>query len=421
MAARDVDLMGRLWPNPEAALVCLLSALAIGLVTPLLYYLIVWPWSIGIGLLIAVDCLGRFAGVRILIALERRLGYTRAISIAQTTATLAYALMAFAGLSHAGVPNVGLAWGFVLIYLSRFMAFAASAGFPSVLGLTHRTGDWTRSSLIATGVGFVVGCALTGVFVDSSPFEGSILPTGRLVNAAGAAAIISAISVVLAWRLPERERMKVAADSHVIVRWSGRYVVTAAVCETAFGMMIVAGPLLQRKTYLYPPNWMGIFFAFAALCSVAVEMVDPNYLRRRLPSRLGVILGLLLSAVGFFGFAVALQVSLVTRFDLIWLGRVFLWEAGMFAGLGHGLLQVSLPVRLDKEFAGRASARGYFRLDDLGEAVRGAAALFAGAIWSAHERSSMALPCFLALVAIWWTLWPGAGARKRAEGMAAAV
>jgi hypothetical protein len=290
-----------------------------------------------------------------------------------------------------------------------------------VLGLTHRTGDWTRLSVITTGLGFAAGCALLATFADHTQIEHSMVHTGRLVNPAEAAAIVSALAVVIAWRMPERERIKGATDSLLVGQRPGRYVLTAVAGEAAFGMTIVAAPLLQRETYLYVPVLMAIFFAYLAALSVTVEFVLPSQLRTRLAARTAMLMGMGMSAIGFFGFAAALQFSWATSFDGMRTGRWALWAAGLFVGLGHGLLRASLPVRLDKEFEGLGTAQGFIRLDDLGEIVRGVAALFAGAIWAAHERSSMAIPGALALAALAWGIWPVKGWKAASEGVAIGI
>jgi len=375
--------------------------LAFGAVLPLLYYIIIiLPDAIWIGLLFAVDALGRILGGALIERLQNHLGTKPSLILTQAIMILSYVLLCAIG--HFQITHTA---AITVVYVSRFIGSFATTGFPSAGSLFQRISPRftaPRAGLL-TMIGFIAGCAL------AMPGNGqrvliSIFETGGLTRAAEFAALISCIALLIACWMPTIGEESGSADGPACAFNSTPGLALTLLCEAAFGMTLCVLPLMARKTYFFTPTNIAMLLGGAALVSQTVRG-----LARRVSETPGTLmltnLGILCAGLGFAGFVTALKLSWVSSWhshpmDGMKIGYWLVWISSLPAAIGHGLLRASLPSILIKSGETPRHPQAVLRFDQLCAMICGVSALLAAAMWLGHERSSFAIPGLLTALAL---------------------
>jgi MFS family permease len=351
-------------------IVFFLNALCLGIVCPLLYYMIELPDAIWIGLLFAVNSGARLLGRPILDRLEQRIGLTRVLALGQMIAAIGYGVLALAGGTH--LPHT-----YGLIYLAVFLVGWSTANIPSAVSFTQGMGSSLFSNWRIAVIGAAAGCALSAIFSHWLLVK-NVMPMTDLVYAGFAAAGVSVCGAILAacgFAIPHAQTREAASGQNQL----SAFIILAT--EAAFFMGICSSPLMQWETYWFHPGPMALLFAIVAMISVGSTTIE-------LPAKTSAQLGLFFSAIGFFGLTTALWLSWVNHpFNGMRVGPWVICISGIPVGIGHGLLR--------RAFANSGSVT----LERWGTVVIAAAALFTTHIWAVHERDSIAIPGVIAVAA----------------------
>jgi MFS family permease len=368
---REATAMTPLKKTPST--VVFLNALCIGIVCPLLYYIIELPDAIWIGVLFALNAAARLLGRPMLDRLERRMGLPRVLAMGQLIAAIGYGVLVIAGGTHL---SHHMALG--LIDLAVLLVGFSTANIPSPVSFTRGMGGSLHSAAKVAVIGATTGCAISAIF-SQWVLRDNLMPMSDLFYGGIAAAGISACASALAIGLAERHDLIREAASG---QNSAGVPIIILVAEAAFFMGICSSPLMQWETYWFHPAPMALLFGCVAMISVITSSLV------RLNEKTAAQLGLFISAIGFFGLTTALWLSWVNHpFDGMRIGPWVICISGIPIGIGHGLLRSAFA---NLNFA---------NLDRWGAITIAAAALFTTHIWAIHERDSIAIPGVIALMA----------------------
>ena len=388
-------------PRP-AGMILFLNALALGVVAPLLYYIIVVPDAIWIGRLFVVFSLGRILGGPLLRTLQQNLGMKQTLVLSQLVASLSYALLCTAGHFQPSPDSV-----FGVVLLSCFFIALTAGNFPSVRLIFQPAIPEAGTAMpgLITMLGFAVGCALAILGNTTRvPDNSSIFPGGGLHRSAEYAAAVSCIALVAAlrWHAPAKGLDGNWLRFPRVTSRSAIAMLTTLLCEAAFGMTVCVAPLMQWETYHFSPAKAAIVLGGAALISQSVRSVVQSRVQAQSTAPLILmIMGMLFSMLGFAGFTVSLWLSWLSHpVDGMKVGYWLVWFSGIPAAAGHGLLRAALPSILTLSGKPSRYPHAAVRFDQLATIVSGVFALYASSIWLARERSSFAIPCVVMALAL---------------------